>query len=67
MKWLVAFGAFWYDFIVGDSIILAIGGVGVLVLGFIATRTTGEPLPQLLVPAAVVFTLVASLPFWSRR
>ena len=30
MKFLKGFGYFWYDFIVGDSIVLAIGGVGAL-------------------------------------
>ena len=27
MKYAVAFGRFWYDFIVGDSVLLAVGGV----------------------------------------
>jgi hypothetical protein len=62
VKYLVAFGAFWYDFIVGDSIVLAIGGVGVLVLGYFGARLMTEELPQFLVPAAVVLTLVASIP-----
>ncbi len=67
MKYLAAFGLFWYDFIVGDSIVLALGGVGVLALGFIAARVTMEAVPQFLVPAAVVLTLVASIPGLRRR
>jgi hypothetical protein len=62
VKYLAAFGAFWYDFIVGDSIVLAIGGVSVLVLGYVASRVMAEALPQLLLPAAVVLTLVISIP-----
>jgi hypothetical protein len=67
VKWLVAFGAFWYDFIVGDSIVLAIGGVATLVLGYLAVRTMGEAAPQVIMPAVVLVTLLASLPLWSRR
>ncbi len=33
MKYLVGVGRFWYDFIVGDSVVLAIGGVALLALG----------------------------------
>lgn len=33
MKWISAFGRFWYDFIVGDSVELAIGGCTVIALG----------------------------------
>ena len=62
MKWVVAFGAFWYDFIVGDSAVLAIGGVGVLLLGYVATHAALEAVAQFLVPIAVVITLVGSLP-----
>jgi len=68
VKWLAAFGAFWYDFIVGDSIVLAIGGVGTLVLGYLVARTTGEAVPQVIVPLAVLLTLFASLPWlWGRK
>ncbi len=68
MKFIAAFGAFWYDFLVGDSIVLAIGGVGTLVLGYLVARTAGDALPQVIVPAAVVVTLLASLPWlWGRR
>ena len=68
MKWIAAFGAFWYDFIVGDSIVLAIGGVGSLILGYLVAQTGLELAEQLIVPAAVIATLVASLPWlWARR
>ena len=68
MKWVAAFGAFWYDFLVGDSIVLAIGGVGTLVLGYLVARTADEAVPQVIVPAAVLLTLFASLPWlWGRK
>lgn len=51
MKWIASFGRFWYDFIVGDSIELAIGGcaaigLGALIvwLGFPTAAETGLPL-----------------------
>ena len=62
MKWIVAFGRFWYDFIVGDSAVLAIGGVLVLLVGFILGRTQSGLLPQLVLPVAAIGIVVASLP-----
>ena len=68
MKWIAAFGAFWYDFIVGDSIGLAIGGVGALILGYLVAQTGSELAEQLIVPVAVIATLVASLPWlWAHH
>ena len=66
MSYIVAFGRFWYDFIVGDSIVLAIGGVGVIVLGAVLVEADAGTLADVLVPTAVVAALVLSLrPFRS--
>lgn len=61
MRWPNAFGRFWCDFIVGDSIVLAIGGPGVLTASYALARSIDQLVLQLLLPAAVVATLVASL------
>jgi ammonia channel protein AmtB len=61
MSWLVGFGRFWYDFIVGDSAILAIGGAAVLVIGWLLVHAGGAASAQIVVPAVVIATLIASL------
>jgi hypothetical protein len=64
VSFLRSFGAFWYDFIVGDSWELAAGVLGVLVVA----RAFDAALPgladevlYLLVPAGIVATLGVSL------
>jgi len=61
VKYIVAFGRFWYDFIVGDSIVLAIGGTGALVLGSLLVHADAVTLAEWLLPATVIATLVVSL------
>lgn len=61
MKWIVGFARFWYDFVVGDSVALAIGGVSVLVLGTLLVRLGAASLAQVLLPIAVSVTLALSL------
>lgn len=61
MRWLRGFGRFWYDFLVGDSAVLAVGGVFVLVLGWLAASLAGVALAQVLVPLAVTGVLAFSL------
>jgi hypothetical protein len=61
MRWPKVFGRFWYDFIVGDSIVLAIGGPGALTASYALARSIDQAMLQLFLPAAVVATLVASL------
>jgi len=61
VKMLFAFGRFWYDFIVGDSAVLAVGGVAVLALAALLARSAGGDLAQVLLPALVVVTLAISL------
>ena len=61
MKWLLGFGRFWYDFIVGDSVVLAVGGVAVLGLGFLLAHIGDKTLAQVLLPLVVMGTVSASL------
>jgi hypothetical protein len=58
MKWVIGFGRFWYDFLIGDSIALAIGGIGVLALGYLMVEADAE------VAAEVVLPLVAAGTIW---
>lgn len=62
MKYVVGLGRFWYDFIVGDSVLLAIGGVAVLVLGYGLVQADVAHVAELALPLGVVGTLWASLP-----
>jgi hypothetical protein len=61
VKWIVAFGRFWYDFIVGDSAALAIGGVAALALTALLVATSGAALAAWLLPLLVAVTLAVSL------
>ena len=66
MSWLMAFGRFWYDFIVGDSVVLAIGGAAALASGWLLVRTGNVAAAEALLPLIVVTTLAASLTPWRR-
>jgi hypothetical protein len=61
MKYVASFGRFWWDFIVGDSIVLAIGGALVLILGAILVKAGAADVAQVAMPAAVIGTLAISL------
>ncbi|HET7270721.1 MAG TPA: hypothetical protein VFI90_06500 [Rubrobacter sp.] len=61
MRWLVGFGRFWYDFIVGDSAVLAAGGAGALILGLLVVEAGSPVLAQVVLPLGVVVTLTAGL------
>lgn len=61
MRWLAGFGRFWYDFLVGDSVVLAAGGVAVLILGWLLAGSGWFWLAQVLLPLAVVAVLGLSL------
>ena len=54
-----AFGAFWYDFVVGDDWRVAIGVLLALVLTYAVSRTSAPA--WWIVPAAVAFLLPMSL------
>jgi hypothetical protein len=61
MKYVVGFGHFWYDFIVGDSIVLAIGGVAVLAMSALLLHLHATSLAEVALPAGVIATLTVSL------
>jgi hypothetical protein len=61
MRWVIAFGRFWYDFIVGDSMVLAIGGPAVLGGSYLFVGSVGGHLVQLALPLLVMVTLGSSL------
>ena len=62
MKYIIGFGQFWWDFIVGDSVVLAIGGVGALALSYAIVQAGNASLPQFLLPIIVFGAIAASLP-----
>jgi hypothetical protein len=61
MRYVVGFLQFWYDFIVGDSILLAIGGVGVLLLGYLLAEANAAVAAEVLMPAGIIGTIWASV------
>jgi hypothetical protein len=61
MKYIRGFVLFWYDFIVGDSMTLAIGSALVLLVGFVLARAASAGVVEIAVPALVLATLGASL------
>jgi hypothetical protein len=62
VKYIIGFGQFWWDFIVGDSIVLAIGGIGVLALGYLIVEAGNTTLPQFVLPIVAFGAIAASLP-----
>ena len=62
MKYVKGFGLFWWDFIVGESALLAIGGVGALVLAYAIVEAGNATLPQFILPVVVFGAIAASLP-----
>ena len=65
-KRLKAFGAFWYDFVIGDDWRVALGVVVALAVTFLLTRATTVAM-WWLVPAAVVILLPVSIYRATRR
>lgn len=61
MSWLSAFGRFWYDFIVGDSVELAIGGCAVIALGALFVWLGFTTYAEIAMPLLVAATLAISL------
>ena len=68
MRYVRAFGAFWYDFLVGDRPELFVGIIAILVL-MRAVTAVGLPdlLAAALMPAAVCLLLAVSLARAVRR
>ncbi len=61
MRYIVAFFAFWWDFIVGDSITLAVGSVIALLAAAALAQNGYGVAAELLLPFAIVLTLGAAL------
>jgi hypothetical protein len=59
MKYLVAFGRFWWDFVVGDDWLVAVGLV--VALGLTALVAHDDVSAWWLLPIAVVGLLVVSI------
>lgn len=60
IAWLRRFGAFWYDFVVGDDWRVAVGVVVALTLTYVLSTATSIPSWWVL-PGAVVILLTLSL------
>jgi hypothetical protein len=54
-----AFGAFWYDFIIGDDWRVALGVILALAITYVASRSTDAPLWWILVVAVAVLLPVS--------
>ena len=65
MKWLVQFGRFWYDFIIGDDWRIAVGVVATTATVFVAAHHGANW--WWLLPIAVVALLTASVGIELRR
>ena len=65
MARLKAFGAFWYDFVIGDDWVLAAGVV--LALAATALVATGSSTGWWIMPAAIVILLPLSIWRGTRR
>lgn len=61
MKYVAAFGLFWWDFIVGDSMILAAGSIIAIVAAWLVAQSSFGAAAEFLLPAGVLLTLVAAL------
>ncbi|MGH2633829.1 MAG: hypothetical protein ACRDG3_10505 [Tepidiformaceae bacterium] len=61
VKFVRAFGFFWWDFIVGDSIVLAVGSVATILIAFGLAHSGVSAAAQVVLPAAVLLTLTVAL------
>lgn len=61
MKYPLAFLLFWWDFIVGDSIVLAVGSVLTLAATFALAHEVSSLAAELVLPAGVLATLGLAL------
>ncbi len=58
LRWIRAFGIFWWDFLVGDTPELFVGMIVVVGIAFLVHRD--RVLAVVLVPALAVMVLIAS-------
>lgn len=61
MKYIRAFGLFWWDFIVGDSVVLAVGSIATILAAFLLAHSGIGGAAQVVLPAAVLLTLAVAL------
>ncbi len=61
MKYVVNFCMFWWDFIVGDSIALAIGGGIAILAAWGIAHGASSVVAEFTLPAVVLVTLAISL------
>ena len=61
MKYLKQFGLFWYDFVVGDSLALAIGGVLAIALSALLVAIGAAGFAQIVLPVTIIATIARSL------
>lgn len=61
LQWLRGFGLFWWDFIVGDSIALAIGALIAVGIAFALVHSAPNGVVEVVLPLVVIATIAASL------
>jgi hypothetical protein len=62
LRWLVAFGHFWWEFLIGDTPELFVGGVAVIgILAVVCLHTGLRTVAAYLAPVLVTLVLVASV------
>ena len=62
MNLVIGFCRFWYAFVVGDSVKLAIGAVVTLLMGTALVWLGWRPAAEFVLPTMVIVTLGVSLP-----
>ena len=62
MKYVAGFFRFWYDFIVGDSVLLAVGGALVLAVGYLAVQAGLDVAAEIFLPLIAIGAVAVSLP-----
>jgi len=67
MKYAKGFVLFWYDFLVGDSVLLAIGGIAIIVAAYLLVQADASTAAEVLLPLLAIGTIVLSLPELRRR
>jgi hypothetical protein len=61
VKYLRGFAWFWWDFIVGDSMVLAAGAALTLVVAFLLAHYVAAAAAEVVLPAGIIATLLVSL------
>ena len=61
MSFITRFCYFWWDFIVGDSVTLAVGSAAALAATWLIARSVAPDSAQVVLPLAILVTLVLAL------